>query len=1612
MKPSPLLSLFLSILAILPTLAQTPPSFDQNYVWVTVYKTPTPDGAVPTSEKIETITYYDGLGRPIQAIDYKAGGNGQDIITPIVYDEMGRQAKTYLPYAEQSGNSLQYRDNAMLISNLENYYSIEYPGDIGAAPNPYSKKIFDASPLNRVLEQGAPGESWKVDPLNNTDHTIKYRYQTNQTVEVRRFSVSHPGGDTEKTKLEYEGYYLPNQLYKTVVKDENWQPGQQHEKDHTTETFTNKLGRVVLKRAYDKNIRHDTYYVYDDYGNLTYVIPPLASAQIIKGEWVIATGSVNHPWIDLVEVDAEFAEDYNRRLAEYENEDILNADLENEYGGQGGFSVNTTEGSEDISLSIVFSANQPLPLKTGMLVSLEEFGEFPDTELGRIEGEGYLYHFYIHDNAIMVEGEGELSAINKNFGSTALAYSRNHPWTAYTEVNPDFARQYEEQLEAYPNDQWLTTNIPNEYNGHGGLNISIDEQDMVTVSFTHSSGTPFPLKEGLSIPLETERRIEDGELGTISGPGYEYTFSIQENSLLIEGGGAVSSLNDVFIKVKQPSPYVSIPVVEGLCYIYHHDSRNRVVEKKIPGKGWEHIVYNNLNWPILIQDANLRAEGKWLYNKYDALGRVISTGLYTNSATTQNAMRALVENYYQTYPSRKEWEEKQNPFYTNLSYPITNLEMLTINFYDYYSFITPDDFRLVDGTNVFDDQVSYNVQGLPTGSRVKVLGQNEWILTVNQYDKKGRIIYTASNNSYLNTTDKVKYDLDFTGNVLATQSTHTYGSKAPIVVEDVYTYDHMQRLLTQVQTINGGTPELIVSNTYDELGKLESKKVGGTVAANPENSTGLQNIDYAYNIRGWLKEINDPGSTTSILGNDLFAFSLNYTSGDMYNGNISTAYWKTANDNLLRKYMYDYDALNRIVNADYKSNGLIIWGGDMAIGLEEYDLRGVSYDKNGNILSLKRIGLHFNAQGVPQSIDIIDSLSYFYKPLSNTLMKVDDTAYQEGFENGTDAGDDYGYDLNGNLTSDANKKITSIVYNHLNLPTEIKFNNSDTQKITYSYTADGIKVRKVVNDNSNTSTTDYTGNFIYENGQLRMFFQPEGYVEPVDPNDYSQGFKYIYQYKDHLGNIRLSYSDVDNNGLINNTLFADGFESRQGWTSEGAPYGQAISAYDNSQMHSGNYSGRLDRTNTNTNVYVHNDKWARINNAQSTQYTFSGWVYSNGPQPELFLFMNEDGESGYYTQVDYVETNVKNQWVYLEKTVSVPANIDKLNLRVGFQYGSVGQSVWYDDVKIEMTGAGNGEILDEKNYYPFGLEHKGYNNVVNGVENNYQTYQSKEIEKELGLGWHDFGARRFQSDIARWTTIDPLSEKFYPWSPYNAMLDNPAKYIDPTGMAPEDWVLGKNDNIYWDDNANDQSTTQAGDTYLGKELTFTFNSYIDGESWDGPMGDLPAGDKLTSTITLSASENEAGQLTGINATSSVKIGDTPMGTANDYFPGLGSDQNNFMYSQSSLDGTLSTFNLNFEQHASVSPIEALGLDIMGYDVVNVAQKLRLGYSGGNLSVTAGTDVFPSATLSVDGNQLFKYNQPSFKATHGRNTVFSDESPTRVKTEPRRPEPSFYVRYKN
>ena len=91
---------------------------------------------------------------------------------------------------------------------------------------------------------------------------------------------------------------------------------------------------------------------------------------------------------------------------------------------------------------------------------------------------------------------------------------------------------------------------------------------------------------------------------------------------------------------------------------------------------------------------------------------------------------------------------------------------------------------------------------------------------------------------------------------------------------------------------------------------------------------------------------------------------------------------------------------------------------------------------------------------------------------------------------------------------------------------------------------------------------------------------------------------------------------------------------------------------------------------------------------------------------------------------------------------------------------------------------GSAEVLEENNFYPFGMKHEGYNQTTGNPAYTYG-YNGKELQKETG--WSDYGARMYMCDIGRWGVIDPLAETSRRFTPYNYAYNNPVMFIDPDG---------------------------------------------------------------------------------------------------------------------------------------------------------------------------------------------------------------------------------------
>ena len=409
--------------------------------------------------------------------------------------------------------------------------------------------------------------------------------------------------------------------------------------------------------------------------------------------------------------------------------------------------------------------------------------------------------------------------------------------------------------------------------------------------------------------------------------------------------------------------------------------------------------------------------------------------------------------------------------------------VLVQHFYDSYAFRSQAGFN----NSNFPDDASGNGKGALTASVATVLGSSNKIYTAYYYDIKGRVVKTVQSNP-LGGYDVAATVYTFTNKPATVTHTHTASGKTTRTEVYTYSYNHADRLLKVEHTL-GGTKITLADYAYDNLGRLQSKSLHGSAT---------NKLTYAYNVRGWL---------TGISGSK-FTQNLYYNTGTgtaKYNGSISSMTWKAGNESTIRGYKFTYDGLSRLMNATYGETAGI------NTNTNRFSENVTGYDKNGNIKTLQRYG-----QTAASSYGLIDNLTFTLG--GNQLSRVDDaaaaSAYNGGFEfkDGVKQANEYTYDSNGNLTKDLNKGISTITYNVLNLPNMVTF--SDGSTIAYTYGADGTKLKTVHKTGSTTTTTDYCGNVVYENGVQKLLLTDEGYVTLSDG-------KYHYYLKDHQGNNRV-----------------------------------------------------------------------------------------------------------------------------------------------------------------------------------------------------------------------------------------------------------------------------------------------------------------------------------------------------------------------------------------------------------------------------------------------------------------------------------------------------------
>jgi RHS repeat-associated protein len=947
-------------------------------------------------------------------------------------------------------------------------------------------------------------------------------------------------------------------------------------------------------------------------------------------------------------------------------------------------------------------------------------------------------------------------------------------------------------------------------------------------------------------------------------------------------------------------------VAGELCFQNQYDYRNRVIYKKVPGAGAVELVYDVRDRIAMSRDAYLTSKGQWMFHFYDNLNRETMTALAAISsdrAGLQSDMNTALTNTMLIPYLFPGTADLLIPSYNGSSlYQATNtvtfqdgfdsgsgasfigeiniaanngadtitatnpdpyivpsgLYPISYTYYDDYSYPGKFNYASADASkpqaysNLYVEATpsspSTQTTGLITGHKVRVLDSNQWLTNTVYYDNKGRPIQNISENTSGGETTVTNL-YDFSGRILSTYSRQRNFRSTVTPQTTVLTMMHYNAV-GKVDSVkkrlndNLALQTTIAVNQYDEIGNQKTKRIGVTGAA-----AQLDAINYTYNIRGWLSGINkDFVNTTSATG--WFGEEISYDRGftaNQYNGNISGIKWKSGSNSVARAYGFNYDRANRLISADFNQQnpGATTWTKDKV----DFSVDGLLYDANGNILSMRQMGMN----GItPQTID---SLKYGYVVNSNKLSFVTDKRnnpqsilgdFKEINNNETE---DYNYDLAGNLTKDRNKGIDTIILNQLNLPSSIILSNKGM--ITYQYDVAGNKLRKTVLDitggQNKTTVTDYIEGLVYQQDSLQYLPHEEGRIRTIYKTGSPVAYTYDYFEKDHLGNVRLvlgTRSDTaqyaatmeTSAAALENALFANIDNTRYPEPS-GIPADNGTNPNASVAKVNGNGGQKIGPSlvlrvmagdtiqATVKGLYIDAGTANRTYNASdlitSLAQAFASGGISDGmhagsgigspivsaftsSQYQTLTYVNDDQPTRPKAYLSYVlfddQFNMVSENSGVKQFAATPSTWQPLTTdaiiakKSGFLYiytnNESQTDVYYDNLVVSHK---TGPLLEDTHYYPYGLTMAGISGHAlkgAGYTENKLRYNGKEIQNEefgdgCGLEWYDYGARPYDPAIARWATIDPKAEIDRKWSPYNYGFNDPVRFIDPDGMWPD-----------------------------------------------------------------------------------------------------------------------------------------------------------------------------------------------------------------------------------
>jgi RHS repeat-associated protein len=875
------------------------------------------------------------------------------------------------------------------------------------------------------------------------------------------------------------------------------------------------------------------------------------------------------------------------------------------------------------------------------------------------------------------------------------------------------------------------------------------------------------------------------------------------------------------------------------------DTAGRVLQVTTPDEGTTRYVYAR-DGRIRFSQSAVQARpatGKaprFSYSNYDAAGRVVESGEYTQAATAGQGL--VFEDMLTATPAANSVLQEsllEERVLAGGTLSTGSLELA----------------RCAQRQQVWYDRPQADAA---LGSRQQdfVLSavaktSNGQTTTWYSYDDRGQLTWLVQQAPVVG-IKTVDYRYDGAGNV--TQVSYQQGQ--PDAFYHHYAYDANQRLVQAATSTTGANQQVQARYFYYLHGPL--KRV--------ETADNLQGTDYTYTVQGWLKSINGvnrhldgDSPANNGFGKDLFGLTLDYFAGDYrsarpglaaptilnapatrYDGTVRSAAWFTAANPTLRQQVFTYDAKGQLKQADF---GQVTPGSTpsapgtfLPTAAQGYEEGNLDYDPNGNLRTLRRR----DGAGVAT-----DDFTYQYTAGTNKLAAVNNPSGVPVL--------DYDYDATGQLirqrdekgqrylTYDVSGKVTGIYRDVDHTQPLAVFTYDDRgfraskasyDPATYQLKQTTYSVRDVAGNELSTYVQDATtpGSPLLRSEVPLYGSSRLGTLTRLDNGT----LDYRYELNDQLGSARVIYhrpttvtevETMELSGVPSRAAFLN--DNRYRVAVSGAPSGDYVARLTNSQPANEALMRVLPVTKGDTITFSALAQWKQNASAGGTSLT--PFVLAGAAAG-----VNALSQRGADGQTTVYPTNTQNWlsqlalglgitlgkgaatslgatslqgWIkyrvldalgnpMLDAQGQPLAGVDYLlgtgkweylqtgvrvpedgTIEVTAGTSGTGEAVYFDNLRVEQTAS---TIVQEQHNYAFGAPMLGLNYVI-GTKKYRHGYQGQFTEKDEATGTDDFELRSYDSRIGRWTAPDPAGQHN---SPYVGMGNNPISTIDPDGAIP------------------------------------------------------------------------------------------------------------------------------------------------------------------------------------------------------------------------------------